>query len=339
MSKAKKQIFIALIVALAIIGGLVAFSGLYVVNEMQQAVIIQFGEIVAVTEEPGLHWKIPFVQKANYFEKRLLEWDGEAKQIPTRGKKFITVDSWARWKIVDPRNFFESVTTRAGGQAALDDRIESALRDSISSHMLEETVRSSDMREMEYVTKEIEEAQDTKSEIQLGRDTLVEKVKKTANEELEEDYGLRLVDVQIKRLNYVERVRSDVYERMRSERTRISQKFLSEARSRKNKILGEMQQTLDSIQSEGYREAETIRGEADAQAMELYAGAYSKSPEFFGFLRTVESYEKVLDEKTFLLLTTESDFFRYLEGDLPAGQDLDEDSIPDRGDRQDEDAE
>lgn len=301
----------------AVVVAIVLFSGLYVVTEMEQAVVIEFGEIVAVAKEPGLHWKTPLVQKVNYFEKRLIEWDGESKQIPTRGKKFITVDSWARWRIVDPEKFFESVTTENRGQGVLDDRIESALRDGISSEVLEETVRSSSERELQYVTEEIREAQEAKTDIEMGRDGLVRKVKDTAAEGLVEEYGIELVDVQIKRLNYVERVRQDVYERMRSERQRIAEKYLSEARSTENEILGEMQRQLDQIESEGYKEAETIKGQADAEAARIYAEAYSQDPQFFAFLKTLDTYRDTLDENTFLLLTTESGYYGLLEGELP----------------------
>ncbi len=313
----KKRMALGIAGFVAAILLVMAAGGLYVVSEMEQAVITQFGEIVDVVQEPGLHVKTPFVQKVNYFDKRILEWDGEAKQIPTRGKKFITVDSWARWRIVDPKKFFQSVTTEAQGHAVLDDRIESALRDSVSSLMLEETVRSSSNREMQYVTEEIKEAQDVKTDIDVGRDQLVVDVLNSAQTDLKEDYGIELVDVQLKRLNYIERVRQDVYKRMQSERQRIAEKYLSEARSTENTILGEMQRELDQIESDGYRQAETIKGQADAEAASIYAEAYSQEPEFFGFMRKLESYEKTLDENTFLLLSTESDYFDLLQGNLP----------------------
>lgn len=315
--KTRKTIWGGAVALAVLVAAFLCYNSLFVVSEMNQAVVTQFGEIVDVAQEPGLHWKTPFVQKVNYFDKRILEWDGEAKQIPTRGKKFITVDSWARWKIVDPRTFYQSVTTEAQGQAVLDDRIESALRDSISSQMLEETVRSTD-RELRYVTEEIKEAQDVKTAIDVGREQLVREVRKVAGKNLEEEYGIEMVDVQIKRVNYTDTVREDVYKRMRSERQRIAEKFLSEARSTKNEILGEMQRKLDRIESEGYEKAETIKGEADAQAASIYAEAYSSNPDFFRFMRTLESYRNVLDEDTFLLLTTESEFFKLLEGKLPS---------------------
>ena len=315
--KMKKSVWLAAIGVVLFIAAVLCYNSLFVVNEMNQAVVTQFGDIVDVAREPGLHWKTPFVQKVKYFDKRILEWDGEAKQIPTRGKKFITVDSWARWRIVDPKTFFQSVTTEAQGQAVLDDRIESALRDSISSLMLEETVRSTN-RELRYVTEEIKKAQDVKSEITEGREKLVREVRKVAGESLAEEYGMKLVDVQIKRLNYTDTVRTDVYTRMRSERQRIAEKFLSEARSTKNEILGEMQRKLDRIKSEGYKKAETIKGEADAKAASIYAEAYSANPDFFRFMRTLESYRRALDKNTFLLLTTDTEFFKLLEGKLPS---------------------
>lgn len=319
MNKAMKtRVTLSIAGFFAVALGILAYSSLYVVSEMEQAVVTQFGEIVDVVQDPGLHVKTPFVQKVNYFDKRILEWDGEAKQIPTRGKKFITVDSWARWRIVDPKKFFQSVTREADGHGVLDDRIESALRDRVSSLMLEETVRSSSNREMQYVTEEIKEAQDVKTDIEVGRDRLVVDVLQSAGKDLKEEYGIQLVDVQLKRLNYIERVRKDVYKRMQSERKRIAEKYRSEARSTENTILGEMQRKLDQIESEGYREAETIKGQADAEAARIYADAYSQDPEFFGFMRKLESYRDTLDENTFLLLSTESDYFDLLQGNLPS---------------------
>ncbi len=314
--KVKRNIIYGIIGLAVFFVAILCYNSLFVVTEMNQAVVTQFGEITDVAREPGLHWKTPFVQKVNYFDKRLIEWDGEAKQIPTRGKKFITVDSWARWKIIDPRTFFQSVTTEPQGQAVLDDRIESALRDEVSSLVLEETVRSTN-RELTYVTEEIEEAQDVKTDIEVGRSDLMQRVKKAASRDLEEKYGIKLVDVQIKRINYIEDVRADVYRRMRSERQRIAEKYLSEARSTKNEILGKMQKQLDTIESEGYEKAQTIKGKADASAAQIYAEAYSRDPSFFEFMRTLESYSKVLDEQTFLLLTTQSEYFELLEGNLP----------------------
>jgi len=183
--------------------------------------------------------------------------------------------------------------------------------------MLEETVRSSSNREMQYVTEEIKEAQDVKTDIEVGRDRLVVDVLQSAGQDLKEEYGIQLVDVQLKRLNYIERVRQDVYKRMQSERKRIAEKYLSEARSTENTILGEMQRQLDQIKSEGYKEAETIKGQADAEAARIYADAYSQDPEFFGFMRKLESYKNTLDKNTFLLLSTESDYFDLLQGNLP----------------------
>ena len=315
--KVRKNIIYAIIGLGILLVGILCYNSLFVVTEMNQAVVTQFGEITDIAQKPGLQWKTPFIEKVNYFDKRLLEWDGEAKQIPTRGKKFITVDSWARWRIIDPRTFYESVTTETQGQAVLDDRIESALRDEISSLVLEETVRSTN-RELSYVTEEIEDAQDVKTNIEVGRSDLMERVKKTASEKLREKYGIKLVDVQVKRINYIQDVRKDVYRRMRSERQRIAEKYLSEARSTKNEILGKMQKQLDTIESEGYRKAQTIKGKADAKAAEIYAEAYSRDPAFFEFMRTLESYGNVLDEQTFLLLTTETEYFELLEGDLPS---------------------
>ena len=293
---------------------LLASGALYVVTEMQQTVITQFGKVVRVVDRPGLHWKAPFVQKANFLEKRVMEWDGYPTQIPTLGKKFITVDTWARWRIVDPERFYIAVYNESGGQSALDHKIESAVKAEISSLPLEEIVRSSSNRQFEYVTEDIEKVHEGKGKIEIGRDRLVARIKESASEELEETYGIDLVDVQIKRLNYIERVRKDVYSRMRSERERIAAKYLSEARSSMNEILGKMNRELDQIESEGYREARIIEGTADAEAARIYAEAYGQAPDFYSFLKTLETYRETMDGNTVLLLTTDSAYFKYLEG-------------------------
>ncbi|MBS3763530.1 MAG: protease modulator HflC [Planctomycetes bacterium] len=301
------------IVVILVVGAIVAFSGLYVVDETQQAVVTQFREVVNIVKEPGLKWKVPFIQKVSYYEKRLLEWDGDPNQIPTVGKKFIRVNTWARWHIVDLERFYNSVRDEMGGHAVLDDQIESALRNKISGLVLEEAVRSSS-REMKYVTKEIEDAQETKQQIDVGRNELLKRVREKANSGLRKEYGMELVNVQIKRINYVEKVRRDVYARMRSERKRIAEKYLSEARQKKQQILGRMNRTLEELESEGYREAETIKGEANAEAARIYAEAYGRSPEFYGFMKSLETYRKTIDDRTTLILGTDSPYFRYLKG-------------------------
>ena len=303
------------VVVLAL-GAIVLAEGLYTVTEMEQAVVTQFKKIVRVVPESGLHWKTPFVQKVHYLDKRLLEWDGKPTQIPTRGKKFISVDTWARWRIVDPEVFYTNVPggTEEGGQGVLDVQIESTLYNEVSSLALEETVRSTG-RELTYVTEEeVDVAPEVKEQIKVGRQKLLDTVQEAASSGLRENYGMELEDVRIKRINYVEDVRRDVYERMRSERKRIAAKFLSEARSEKNEILGDMNRQLETIESEGYREARIIRGRADAEAATIYAETYGQDPEFYQFLKSLETYQKTIDSETVLLLGTDEGYFRYLQG-------------------------
>ncbi len=301
-----------------IVGVTVAAEGLYTVTEMEQAVITQFSEIVDVVKKPGLHWKTPFIQDVHYLDKRLLEWDGNPRQIPTRGKKYIKVNTWARWRIVNPRQFYVSVRTEKRAQSQLDDQIETALRNRIGSLVLEESIRSSS-RKLEYVTEEIEEAQKVKEDIEVGRPTLMNQIEKLASEGLRENYGIELKDVRIKRINYIERVRRDVYSRMRSERKRIAVKYLSEARGEKNEILGKMNQKLEQIKSEGYKRAQQIKGKADAEAADIYAKTYGKNLDFYEYMTSLETYEKTMDKETFLLLGMDSGYFQFLKG-IPSAQ-------------------
>ena len=309
----KRGFFAFIGVVILVAAGVVLAESLYTVTEMEQGVVTQFRKIMRVVKEPGLHWKAPFIQNVHYLDKRLMEWDGQPKQIPTRGKKYITVNTWARWRIDDPRKFYKSVGSERNAQAQLDDQIETALRNEVSSLVLEETVRSTS-RKLKYVTEEIEEAQTAKEQIEVGRPELMDRIQESASSGLLENYGIALEDVRIKRVNYIERVRRDVYSRMRSERQRIAAKYLSEARSEKNEILGDMNKKLDEIQSEGYKKSAEIRGEADAKAAEIYADAYGQAPDFYDFMKSLETYRETIDSGTYLILGTESGYFRYLLG-------------------------
>ncbi|MCD6450883.1 MAG: protease modulator HflC [Acidobacteria bacterium] len=300
---------IALII-FALLGLIVLSSSIYTVNEMEQVVITQFGRPVggAITE-PGLHFKIPFIQRANYFEKRLLEWDGEANQIPTKDKKYIWVDTFARWKIVDPLRFLQSVGDEDGAQARLDDIIDAAVRDAVTSHLLIEVVRNSNRP---LITEEGELREEVAVKIFEGREKICETILKNASQIMPQ-YGIKLVDVRIKRINYIEDVRRKVYERMISERKRIAERYRSEGQGKVAEIQGEKEKELKRITSEAYRKAQEIMGKADAEATKIYAQAYNRDPEFYSFLRTLESYRKTLKGKTMIILTTKSDYLKYLK--------------------------
>ena len=308
---------------LAIAGGLLALLALlvvsgtfYVLDESQQAVIIQFGRPVGEPiTEAGLHLKLPFVQEVRRFDKRLLIWDGDPNQIPTKGREFIWVDATARWRIADPRKFLESVSTEAGAQSRLDDILDSVVRDFVSSHPLIELVRSSTWQEpppevLEEAVKERKE--ELKAKIALGREEITRAVLAEARKTMPE-YGIELVDVRIKRLDYVESVRTKVYERMISERKRIAAEFRAEGEGRSAEILGEMERELKKIRSEAYRRAQEVRGKADAEATRIYGRAYGQDPEFYAFSRTLESYRAGNNGNATVILTTESDFYRYLK--------------------------
>lgn len=292
----------------------------YVLEEGQQSVILQFGRPVGTpVTEAGLHFKVPFIQEVRRFEKRLLIWDGDPNQIPTAGREFIWVDSTARWRIVDPLKFLESVATEAGAKSRLDDIIDSVVRDLVSSNNLVELVRSSTWTTpkeevLEEASKEVVE--ELKKEITLGREGLTRAVlaivRKTAPQ-----YGIEVVDVRIKRLNYVESVREKVYTRMISERKRIAARFRSEGEGRSAEILGNMEKELREIRSTAYKEVQEVRGKGDATATKIYGDAYSRDKDFYAFSRTLENLKAGKNDNSVLMLTTDSDYYRYLKDANP----------------------
>jgi len=290
-------------------------STFYTLNEYEQAIITQFGRPVGgAIKEAGLHFKIPFIQKVHRFEKRILIWDGSADQIPTSDKKYIWLDTTARWRIIDPLLFYQSVGNVTGAQTRLDDIIDSAARDIVSSHLLIEVVRNTNkIIERSEKMGNLEEGIDVSYErIKIGREKLTEEILKRASE-LVPQYGIELLDVQIKRLNYVEDVRKKVYERMISERQRIASKYRSEGEGKKAEILGMKEKELNRIQSEAYRTAQEIKGEADGKATKIYADAYRVDPEFYAFMKTLEVYRNTIGSNSKVILTTDSDLYRYIK--------------------------
>ena len=306
-------IFSAIIITLLVISGAV-----YIIDETRQVVITQFGEPIGKPiTTAGLHFKIPFIQIANYFEKRILEWDGNPNQIPTKDKRYIWVDTTARWKIVDALKFLQSVSNEIGAHARLDDIIDSATRDFVTNHNLVEAVRDTnriinekamsadDDESFDQISVEIEK-------IGFGRDTLTRGILKEASK-IVPQYGIELIDVRIKRINYVSDVQKKVFERMISERKRAAEKYRSEGQGRRAEIEGQMEKELNQIQSEAYKIAEEIKGKADAEAINIYANAYNKDPEFYAFTKTLDTYKKTIDENTLIILTTDSEYFTYLK--------------------------
>jgi membrane protease subunit HflC len=294
----------------------VIYGAAYSVDETEQVVITQFGRIVGEPKtDPGLKFKIPFIQKANYFNKNLLEWDGDPGQVPTLDKTFIWVDTFARWKIVDPVKFFQTVNNRFAAVGKLNDIIDPAVRNFITSHHLIEAVRKSN-RELDTAEVGIEES-DRKTRviynISIGRQKITQGILEQAQPKLA-PFGIELVDVKIKRINYVEEVRKSVYGRMIAERNQIAEKFRSEGKGEAQKILGNKERDLQEIESEAFKRAQKIKGSADAEATIIYADAYGKDPEFYSFVQTLEIYREALDKNSSLILSTDSEFLKYLKG-------------------------
>lgn len=289
------------------------FSSAYIVDMTEQVIITRFGKPVGdPILDPGLHFKTPFVEDVHRFEKRVMEWDSDHREIPTNDKKFIKVDATARWRIDNALAYFKTVGTEYNAQLRLNDIVGGATKDVITSVDLIESVRSTN-REFAIVDDTVGEAYDMEEyRIDVGRHEIGKRIKERANPNLEE-FGIQLLDVRLRRINYVESVRREVYQRMISERNRMAEFYRSEGAGKQMEIEGEREKELKIISSDAYRQAEEIRGEADAEAVRIYAEAFGEDPEFYSFLKTLESYENSIGEGTDLILTTESDFFRYLK--------------------------
>ena len=343
MNKLVAVVGVVVVAVLMTVGG-----ALYQVDETDLVIITQFGEPVgdAITT-PGLRVKVPFIQRVRRFEKRILEWDGSPDEIPTLDKRFIKLDTTARWRIVDPLQFLKAVKTERSAQSRLDDLIDSAARDVVSSHLLIESVRNSN-RELPLDSLEGNERRvvdslpadassapaadaepdagqaqsvapapdqavlpDSMQKARLGRDGLTQLMIERAQENLP-NFGIELIDVRIKSINYVEEVEQRVYERMISERQRIAARFRSIGDGESAKIRGEKEKEIDSLRSNAYRLAQEVIGKADAEAASIYAASYGQAPEFYTFIQTLAAYKKTLKGNSSLLLTTDSDFYRYL---------------------------
>ena len=293
----------------------VAWNSAFIIDQSQQGIIVQFGEpIGGPIDEPGLHWRVPFIQEVRRFDRRLLAWDGDVSQIPTLGREFIIVDTTARWRIADPLQFLQSVRDEAGARTRLDDIIDSVARDTVSGTDIEEIVRSADWSvDVAGVVAEegIELAEADLEKPQKGRGQLEREMLQAASR-LMPGLGIELLDVRIKRLNYIDSVGRQVETRMISERQSIAERFRSEGQGRSQEILGNMERELREIRSEAERQAAEIRGRGDAEATRIYGLSYGKDPEFYTFFKTLESYD-ALGENTTLMIDAKSEFFRYLE--------------------------
>lgn len=302
-----------ILIVLALLVLLFTASAVFTLDETEQAIITQFGKPVGdARTTPGLHFKVPLIQQVHRFDKRWLAWDGDANQITTKDKKFIWVDTYARWRIADPLKYFQSVRDERGAQSRLDDVIDGETRNAVANFNLIEIVRSSN-REFE-VTEDLGEfmAPEAQAEITGGRDELT-RIVLAQSSEVTPNFGIELVDVQFKRINYVEEVRSKVYERMISERQRIAERSRSEGQGRAAEIRGQKEKELKAIESEAYKTAEEIRGNADGEATAIYARAYSKDPDFYQFLKSLDTYRESLGDDVTLILSSDSEFLQFLK--------------------------
>ncbi|MFA7329578.1 MAG: protease modulator HflC [Candidatus Delongbacteria bacterium] len=305
---------LALRLGLGLLALVLLFSAVYQVNETEQVIITQFGRPVgAAVTRPGLHVKLPLIQEIHRFDKRFLEWDGDPNQVPTRDKRFIWIDTYARWRIVNPLLFYQRLRDERGAHSRLDDILDGEARTAVARHDLVELVRSSN-RPMSGAEDMDSLAGDVNLTIRAGRPAISAEVLSAAQKRVT-DLGIEVLDVRFKRIGYVEEVRQKVYERMISERRRIADQYRSEGQGEASRINGERERELKAISSEAYRKAQEIVGRADAQAARIYAGAYNQnaqSREFYSFMRTMESYQESFNPETALILSTSSDYYRYL---------------------------
>lgn len=308
----KKRILSGIILLLLVIS---AASSVYIVNEKEQVVITQFGRPIGIAvTTPGINFKVPFIQDANVFDKRYLEWNGDPNQIPTKDKKFIFIDTYARWQITDPLQFYKRLTNERGAQSRLNDILDGETRDYIANHDLVEAVRNSN-RESRVTDTITEPSTDTLINIKIGRQKIEDMILKTANERTS-DLGIAILDFKIKRLNYVDEVRENIFKRMNSERFRIADKFRSEGQGEASRINGEKVRDLKTIQSKAFEQSEMIKGKADAEAAAIYAKAYNKSTQskdLYAFIKSMETFEKTFDKNTSIIISTDSEVYKYLK--------------------------
>ncbi|GBD98337.1 modulator of FtsH protease HflC [bacterium BMS3Abin07] len=305
-----------IIAVILVIAAIVIVSSAYIVNETEQVIITQFGKPIGKpVVTPGIHFKIPIIQHANFFDRRFLEWDGAPNQIPTKDKRFIWVDTYARWRIEDPLLFFQRVRDERGAQSRLDDILDGETRNAIAKHNLVEIIRSTNRAPVIHEMMSENDSSPALQRIKYGREKITRDIIAVAAKRTRE-LGIELLDLRLKRVNYVEEVQKKIFERMITERNRIADKYRSEGHGEASKIIGDKERDLKKIQSEAYKKAQEITGQADAKATAIYAKAYNQSAqsrEFYRFLKTMETYKTTLSEKDWLILSTKGDFFRYLQ--------------------------
>jgi len=309
----KNTTLLIVIIGALLLGLLVFLDSVYVVSETDQVIITQFGEPMggAVTTA-GLHFKTPFIQKTHFFDKRWLQWDGDPNQIPTKDKKYIWIDTYCRWRISDPLVFFQRVRDERGAHSRLDDIVDGETRNTIANFDLIEIIRSTN-RDFELTEDAaLLDFSEVVGKIGTGREKLSKIILENAAK-ITLEFGVELKDVQVKRVNYVDEVQRKVFDRMIAERKRIASKYRSEGDGKSAEISGQKERELKRIVSEAYRKAQEIKGKADAEATKIYALAYNIDPEFYQFLKTLETYRAALEKDTWLILSTDSEFFKYLK--------------------------
>ena len=302
----------AILLAVGFVVVILIYGSAFTVDETEQVIITQFGRPVGeAIADPGVHFKLPVIQIAIGFDKRFLEWDGDANQIPTRDKRFIWADTYARWRITDPLRFFERLRDELGAQSRLDDILDGETRNAIARHDLVDVVRSTN-REPDAILLESEEETAVLEQIETGREAITREVLAQAQARTS-DLGIELIDFQFKRINYVEEVQRDVFARMIAERNRVAERYRSEGEGEAARIRGESDRELKRIQSEAYRTAEEQRGKADAEATGVYADAYNRDASFYAFMKSLETLEETADSNSTLILSTDADLLNYLK--------------------------
>lgn len=310
----KQTIFLIIVVGVVILG----FGSIYTINEAEQAVVTQFGKPVggAVTDA-GIHFKTPIIQTVIKFDKRILEWDGSANEIPTLDNKYIFIDAFARWRISDALQFYKSAKNEMLAQSILDDILDGAVRDEIANRTMVEIVRSSDrvmvIQDVESSSVNVNNKVIEDFSAKGARLEIVESILESVSKRLLElKMGIEILDVQLKRINYTSQVQEQVFKRMISGQNQIAEKYRAQGQGKKQEILGMQVQRKKEIISGAYLESQKIKGEADASATRIYADAYGKSPEFYNFIKTLETYSNTLDSSTQFILSTDNHYLKYL---------------------------
>lgn len=305
--------FAILITVFVAIGALLLFSSVYVVDVTEHALVLEFGKVVSTRTEPGLYFKTPFIQSVTYIDKRLREWDGEPSTLLTNEKQKIEVNTFARWHVSDPKQFYLRLNSEARGQSVLDGQIDSSVKNIATTYSFMEILRSNP-RELKYTTDELAKAEAERNiHIKTGRNTIVAEILARVKRDIEKEYGIVVDGLGIKNLNYVREVVPKIHERMRAERDRIANLYESEGRELEAKIVGETTKELEEIESKGTKQATNLRGKADAEALRIYAEAYGEDPEFYAFRRSLETLRLSIDARTRLVLGTSGPLFRYFK--------------------------